>query len=123
ARTGGAEIEDPLGDAAHPDAADADEVDRTDIARQFHALVPRLYPVGRDGMQPHAVAAVRNTRSASRSAASMAPWERAAAAIATSFCGALASALISPASRSGVKSSWRRRIAPPACSSTRALAD
>jgi hypothetical protein len=25
-----------LGDAAHPDAADADEVDRAELARQFH---------------------------------------------------------------------------------------
>ena len=56
----------------------------------------------------------RSTRSASRSAASPAPCARAAAAIATSFCGALASALISTASRAGVKSSWGRRSAPPA---------
>src|SRR5262249_34676317 len=101
-------IDDPPGDPAHADTADADEVDRTDVARQFHRGSPRI---------------VLTTRSASRSAASMAPCERAAAAIATSFCGALASAPISVASRSGVKSSCRRRIAPPAFASTPALAD
>ena len=36
--------------------------------------------------------------------------------------GSAASAAISAASRSGVKSAWSRRIAPPACSSTPALA-
>src|SRR5437667_12441370 len=41
---GVAEIDEHLGDAAHADAADADEMDRTDIARQFHALVSRLSP-------------------------------------------------------------------------------
>ena len=60
---GVAEIDQHLGDAAHADAADADEVDRTDVARQFHR-----------GSLP----IVLTTRSASRSAASMAPWERAA---------------------------------------------
>ena len=39
-----AEIDEHLGDAAHADAPDADEMDRTDIARQFHALVSRLSP-------------------------------------------------------------------------------
>ena len=33
---GVAEINEHLGDAAHADAADADEMDRADIARQFH---------------------------------------------------------------------------------------
>src|SRR5262249_61387706 len=41
---GYAEVVAPPGVPAHADAADADEVDRTDIARQFHALVPHLYP-------------------------------------------------------------------------------
>ena len=31
-----AEIDQHLGDAAHADAADADEMHRTDVARQFH---------------------------------------------------------------------------------------
>ncbi len=33
---GVAEIHQHLGDAAHADAADADEMHRTDVARQFH---------------------------------------------------------------------------------------
>ena len=41
---GVAEIDEHLGDAAHADAPDADEMDWTDIARQFHALVSRLSP-------------------------------------------------------------------------------
>src|SRR5262249_6522966 len=119
-----AEIDEHLGDAAHADAADADEMDRTDIARQFHALVPRLCPgLGAPGCNPRGVVPPPTPNPATRWAARMAPCERAAAAIATSFCGALASAVISPASRSGEKSSWRRRIAPPARSSTPALAD
>ena len=32
-----AEVDEHLGDARHADAADADEVDRADLARQFHA--------------------------------------------------------------------------------------
>ena len=36
---GVAEIDQHLGDAAHADAADADEMDRTDVARQFHRAV------------------------------------------------------------------------------------
>ncbi len=36
------EIHQHLGDAAHADAADADEVHRTDIARQFH---DRIFPL------------------------------------------------------------------------------
>ena len=36
-----AEIGQHLGDAAHADAADADEMHRADVARQFHA-VPRI---------------------------------------------------------------------------------
>src|SRR5262249_31784127 len=104
---GVAEIDQDFGDTAHSDAADADEMDRADIARQFHCV---FLPI------------VLTTRSANRSAASIAPCERAARAIATSFCGSLASALISAASRSGVKSlCWRSR-APPARSSTPALA-
>ena len=37
---GVAEIGQHLGDAAHADAADADEVDRADVARQFHEACP-----------------------------------------------------------------------------------
>src|SRR5262249_54956075 len=103
-----AEIHQHLGDAAHADAADADEVDRADVARQFHGCFPPI---------------VRSTRLASRSGASIAPCERAAAAIATSFSGALASAPISAASRAEVKSSWRSASAAPAAASTPALAD
>src|SRR6267142_1954506 len=64
-----AEIDQHLRNAAHADAADTDEVDRTDVARQFHRGFLSI---------------VATTRSASRSAASIAPCERAAAAIATS---------------------------------------
>ena len=39
-----AEIAQHLGDAAHADAADADEVDGADLARQSHALFPRSSP-------------------------------------------------------------------------------
>jgi hypothetical protein len=36
------EVEQHLGDARHADAADADEVDGADLARQFHGFdVPR----------------------------------------------------------------------------------
>ena len=41
---GVAEIEQHLGDAAHADAADADEMHRTDVARQFHAVAPVIKP-------------------------------------------------------------------------------
>ena len=37
---GVAEIGEHLGDAAHADAADADEMDRADVARQFHGVAP-----------------------------------------------------------------------------------
>src|SRR5712671_4796088 len=100
-----AEIGQHLRDTAHADTADTYEMDRTDIAREFH--VYRLM--------------VFMTRSASRSAASIAPSERAACPMLKSFCGALARVVISCARRSGVNSSWRNRIPPPAASSTPAL--
>ena len=37
---GVAEIDEHLGDAAHTDAADPDEVDRPNVARQFHRPSP-----------------------------------------------------------------------------------
>jgi hypothetical protein len=37
---GVAEVDEHLGDAAHADAADPDEVDRTSVARQFHRFSP-----------------------------------------------------------------------------------
>src|SRR5262249_22957997 len=84
---GVAEIDDPLRDPAHPDAANADEMDRPDVARQFHGIFP-LHPLARRAAKHskriYASAATRMTKSASRSAASTAPCERAAAAIATS---------------------------------------
>src|SRR5262249_60325303 len=103
---GVAEVDEHLRDTAHTDAANADEMDRPDVARQFHGIFP-LHPLARRAAKHsrriYASAATRVTKSASRSAASTAPCERAAAAIATSFCGAPASAGISPANRSGVK--------------------
>src|SRR6185312_15904184 len=39
ARHGVAEVRQHLGDAAHADAADADEMNRTEVARQFHVDV------------------------------------------------------------------------------------
>jgi hypothetical protein len=39
---GVAEIGQHLGDAAHADAADADEMHRTDVARQFHGVALSL---------------------------------------------------------------------------------
>ena len=133
-----AEIDQHLGDAAHADAADADEMDRSDVARQFHAacsdfamaesdagqewpshdgsivlkLVRRTdsrhlqhqigQPVG--GIEPadrlrgrrHGGEPLRLRRQARRSRRPAAP---------------------------GVKSLCTRRIAPPAASSTPALAN
>ena len=44
---GVAEVDEHLGDAAHADAADPDEVDRTDVARQFHRFSPPWSPPSR----------------------------------------------------------------------------
>src|SRR5262249_25601559 len=104
-----AEVGQHLRDTAHADTADSDEMDRSDVARQFHS----------EGA-PDAM--IARTRSASRSAASIAPADLAAAAIVARRCGAAASLAISEARGSGVKSPWRSRMAPPACSSTPALA-
>ena len=91
-----AEIGQHLGDAAHADAADPDEVDRPDVARKLHEsdVVPCLK-----------TPAMRSTRSASRSAASVDPAPLAAAAMAASRAGAAASAAISwrqPIGREGI---------------------
>src|SRR5271170_1804758 len=64
-----AEIVHDLGDAAHADAADADEMDRADIER--HA---------RGRPRHHAAPPIRSTRSARRNAASGLPAAWAAAA-------------------------------------------
>ncbi len=42
-----AEVDEHLGDAAHPDAADTDEVDRPDVARQFHCFFVLCLPAAR----------------------------------------------------------------------------
>src|SRR5207247_1829496 len=127
-----AEIHQHLGDAAHADAADPDEMNRADVTRQFHAVAlyrPELLPPGRASVNDdqrldyESILATSITSSASRSAASSLPMLRAAAAMAARRPGADASASISPASRSGVKPFCTMRMAPPAFSSTAALAN
>src|SRR5262249_15457870 len=66
--------------------------------------------------------AILSTRSASRSGASSVPTDRAACAMAASRAGSVAMADSSAERRSGVNSSWHRRMAPPAFSITDALA-
>src|SRR5262249_61572552 len=51
-----AELDQDLGNAAHADAADADEMDRTDIARQFHARIPRFSLAAR--LRQHAMGGI-----------------------------------------------------------------
>src|SRR5215211_231221 len=112
---GVAEIAQHLGNPAHANSPDPDEMDRPNLLRQFQLHVgPVSFPVS---------FATRSTRSASRSAASTVPIDLAAFAIAASRPGALANPEISAASRSGVNSLWCRRIAPPARSNALALAN
>ena len=121
---GVAEIGQDLGNPAHADAADADEMDRAYVPRQLHdgsildaCSSLRLSQAASIFGQPPAPPdrqAGRRHRAPDRSRRP-APSRRAAAARA-------ASAEISDASRSGVNSSWRTQIAPPAFSSTVALA-
>ena len=42
-----AEVDEHLGDAAHPDTADTDEMDRPDVARQFHRFSIPVPPLPR----------------------------------------------------------------------------
>src|SRR5262249_57562494 len=48
---GVAEIDEHLRDTAHTDAANADEMDRPDVARQFHGIFP-LHPLARRAANP-----------------------------------------------------------------------
>ena len=84
-----AEIVQHLGDAGHADAADADEVDQSDIERQRpHAATP-------DGERARPV--ISPTRSARRAAASGRPAACAAAAMSARRCGVSNSAARWPA--------------------------
>src|SRR5262249_12969402 len=107
-----------LGDPAHADAADADEMDGADVGRQFHGTSlhteqrqERWEPVFRPALRPKSkiqrgiTFATRNTRSARRSAASSTPADFAPAAMAGRLPGSAARQATSLASRSGVKSS------------------
>src|SRR5690606_15047217 len=68
-----AEVVQDLGDPAHADAADSDEVDGSDVERKLsHAAALRAF---------EAVVAWRSTRSARRSTASGTPTPRAASAM------------------------------------------
>src|SRR5690606_32836874 len=109
-----AEIGEHFGDAAHADAADADDMDGAEGGREFHGRV--FWPIC-------AIPATRMTSSASRSAASTRPAAFAAAAMAESRAGSPKSRASSSASRSAVRSDCRIRIAPPAAASAEALAN
>ena len=61
-----AEIDQHLGDAAHADAADADEMHRPDVQPHLHAVAPAISPAD-------APAATRSTTSARRATASGCP--------------------------------------------------
>src|SRR5581483_3792014 len=110
-----AEIVQHLGDTRHADAANADEVDETDIERQRpHAATP-------DGEREGA--AIRSpTRSARRAAASGRPAACAAAAIAAMRSGASISARRWLASADAVKSACGITMHAPLASNARALA-
>ena len=75
-----------------------------------------------EAASPSQGAATLMTSSASRSAASTVPADLAASAMRASRGGSAASAAISAARRSGVKSRCSMQMAPPACSNTPALA-
>src|SRR5690606_33370052 len=100
-----------LGNAAHADAADSDEMNRPDIPRhlQLHSPIPPAM-------------AIPSTASASKRAASGRPAAFAAAAIAASSCGGSIQPDNSAASSSAVSSCCRRTTAPPAAASASALA-
>src|SRR5947209_11690328 len=107
------EIAQHLGNPAHADPADPNEMNWADILRQFQLHVGPVSLSVRFAM--------RMTNSASRSAASIAPIDFAPCAIGASRAGAAASAVISAARRSGVNALWSMRIAPPIFSSALAL--
>src|SRR6185312_7516205 len=111
-----AEIGEHLRDAAHADAADADEMHQADRFRHLHARCPFLKSAT---PTPPAIASVR---SASNRAASGFPAERAAAAMESSRALSSIMALISADRRSGDRLSWRCTSAPPAFASAAAFA-
>ena len=94
-----AEIDQHLGDAAHADAADADEMDRSDFARQFHGSgPPRINAVA----VPRRPPAAPDRRAGRRRRSRRRPWRPPPSA--ASLSGSAASAAISVANRSGVNS-------------------
>ena len=120
-----AEVDQHLGDAAHADAADADEMHRADVARQFHVKLPSLVCqtaaqnlLGLRRSPPPSAPGRRAGRRhrAGRRIAPPPPCRRAAPARRPARRSR-------SASRRGVKSSCTSRIAPPARSSTPALAN
>src|SRR5437870_2476466 len=92
-----AEVEEHLGDAAHADAADADEMHQADCLRHLHR---RLASLNSRTVFPDAIASVR---SASNRAALGLPTDFAAAAVLASRSGSFIAAPIRAASRSGDK--------------------
>src|SRR5690606_8835000 len=107
-----AEIVQDLGDPAHADAADADEVDAADRKRKrSHAAL----------LMPSAPAPSR-TRSASRAAASGRPSAKAASAAAARRCGSRASSERRWARDIGVSSGSGTSQPAPAPARTEALA-
>src|SRR5262249_45033803 len=103
-----------LGDARHADAADADEVDWTDVERQRpHAATP----AGR-GTTPVS----SPTRSARRAAASGRPAAWAATAMSASRCGVARSSMRSAASADPLKEACGMTMEAPVAAKARALA-
>src|SRR5690606_16073234 len=111
-----AQIVQHLCDAAHADAANADEMHDADCLRHLHA---RILPLNAATDWPDAIASVR---SASNRVASGRPADLAAAAIAARRSGASSRAPTSPAIFCGVSVDWAWTSAPPAAASAAALA-
>ena len=114
-----AEVVHDLGDAAHADPADADEMDRADGERhRLHAAPPAPAGAG-SGAEPP----IRpSTRSASARAASGRARPPAAAARRASAAGSAISVSNSRASRSGVNDGCAIMIAAPAATRARPFA-
>src|SRR6185437_5302519 len=114
-----AEVVQNLGDAAHADAADADEMQRADVERNGpHAA----FSWAGGAAWPFLPSMVAMTRSASARAAWGRPSAWDAAAARASIAGAAMSSASRSARASGVKAACGITQAPPACSSARAFA-
>src|SRR6185369_10669131 len=111
-----AEVEQHLGNAAHANAADADEVHQADCLRHLH---DRTASLNARTVFPDAIDSVR---SASNRVALGLPADLAASAIVASLFGSSISAPISVARRSGESVDWGWSSAPPAAASAAALA-